>query len=183
MTLYARGDLTCIAVSVESGGCGKSHSRPVVNGSPVKVWELDCPGCEHFLSGGDQREILEFSYKRDRQGHLITNSQGHAIQDGIQKVKPHDPHWSNDINDLPKTGSEIATEIKDEERRAVEAEERSRRAEDLRTFSALINIPGADPRKLAENLGIDLSALGLDEDDLSSPTPRKPRAKSAAPKS
>ncbi len=172
MTLYARGDLTCIAVSTDSGGCGQSHCRPVVKGAPAKIWELNCPQCERYLSGADKPEVLEFSYKRDKHGHLITNSQGHAIQDGIKRVRPHDPHWSNDINDLPKTGGEIAAQIKEEERRADEEEERSKRAEDLRTFSALINIPGADPRKLAKNLGIDLTALGLDED---TPRPRRPR--------
>jgi hypothetical protein len=177
MTLYARGDLTCIAVSVQSGGCGETHSRPVIDGAPVKIWELTCAKCEHVLNGGDQPEVLEFSYKRDRQGHLITNSQGHAIQDGIKRVRPRDPHWSNDINDLPKTGTEVAAEIKEEEQRMKTQEERSKKAEDLRTFSALMNIPGADPRKLAENLGIDLSALGLDEDiPMRKPRARTPRA-------
>lgn len=173
MTLYARGDLTCISVSADSGGCGTTHSRPVIDGAPAKVWELDCPECEHILNGNHQPEILEFSYKRDKNGHLITNSQGHAIQDGIKRVRPRDPNWSNDINDLPKTSGEMAAEIKEEERRAAAAEERGKRAEDLRTFSALMNIPGADPRRLAENLGIDLSALGLDDDDIPVRQPRK----------
>jgi hypothetical protein len=171
MTLYARGDIQSVTVS---GGCGKSHRRPAKDGKPVKIFELDCPPCEHQLNGGDQPDVLQFHYKRDRQGHLITNSQGHAIQDGIKKVRPRDPNWSNDINDLPRTGSEIALQIKEDEIRAVEQEERSKRAEDLRTFSALIQIPGADPRKLAENLGIDLTALGLDDDI--PVRPRKPRA-------
>lgn len=175
MTLYARGDVQSVTVS---GGCGQSHRRPLnEDGNPERIFELNCPPCEHVLAGNDQQHVLEFAYKRDKGGHLITNSQGHAIQDGIQRRKPNDPHWTNDINDLPKTGAEIAADIKEDERRARLHEERSRRAEDLRTFSALVQIPGADPRKLAENLGLDLSALGLDDDEGRPPRPpRKPRA-------
>jgi hypothetical protein len=174
MTLYARGDVQSVTVS---GGCGQSHRRPLTeDGNPERIFELTCPPCEHILAGNDRDHVLEFAYKRDKNGHLITNSQGHAIQDGIQRRRPNDPHWTNDINDLPKTGAEIAAEQKEDERRARLHEERSRRAEDLRTFSALVQIPGADPRKLAENLGLDLSALGLDDDEETTRPPRKPRA-------
>jgi hypothetical protein len=169
MTLYARGDIQSVTVT---GGCGKSHRRPVVKGTPVKIFELDCPPCEHHINGGDQLDVLEFKFKHDKNGDLITDGRGHAIQEGINRVRPRDPNWSASPADLPMTGAERIAVMREQERREHEQEERSKRAEDLRTFSALMNIPGADPRKLAENLGIDLTALGLDED---TPRPRKPR--------
>lgn len=49
MTLYARADLLSTAVPRSHGGCGESHNRPVENGAPVKLWELNCPHCEFEL--------------------------------------------------------------------------------------------------------------------------------------
>lgn len=162
MTLYARGDIQSVAVS---GGCGKSHRRPTSkDGTSEKIFQLDCPPCEHQLNGGDQGDVLEFHYRKDKDGHIVTNSQGHAIQEGIKHVRPRDPNWAADLHDIPKTSSQHAAEERERLAHEVVQEDRAKRAEDLRTFSALMQIPGADPRKLAENLGIDLTALGLDDD-------------------
>jgi hypothetical protein len=49
MTLYARSDLSSVVVSAQNGGCGTSHSRPVKDGAPAKVWQLACPACETVL--------------------------------------------------------------------------------------------------------------------------------------
>ncbi len=49
MPIYARSDVSHVAVSSGHGGCGNSHSRPVVHGAPAKVWELQCLLCEDFL--------------------------------------------------------------------------------------------------------------------------------------
>lgn len=49
MTLYARTDLCSTAVPRSSGGCGETHTRPVENGAPAKLWALNCPGCESDL--------------------------------------------------------------------------------------------------------------------------------------
>jgi len=50
MTVWARNDVCATAISLEHGGCGKLHTRPVVQGAPVKHWALNCPGgCEDFL--------------------------------------------------------------------------------------------------------------------------------------
>ena len=50
MTVYARSDVCYVAISVEHGGCGIGHARPVVYGAPAQVWELTCHGgCEDFL--------------------------------------------------------------------------------------------------------------------------------------
>ena len=50
MTIYARSDIASVGVSPEHGGCGRTHTRPVVNGEPVAVFALDCPQCESHLS-------------------------------------------------------------------------------------------------------------------------------------
>jgi hypothetical protein len=49
MTLYARSDVMSVSVPIDSGGCNSQHSRPVVNGAPVKLFALTCPPCEGFL--------------------------------------------------------------------------------------------------------------------------------------
>jgi hypothetical protein len=49
MSIHARGDMVFVAVPPESGGCGSSHSRPVLEGAPVKSWVLTCPYCETAL--------------------------------------------------------------------------------------------------------------------------------------
>lgn len=50
MTVYARSDVSAVTISTDHGGCGKIHSRPVVEGAPAKLWGLTChAGCENFL--------------------------------------------------------------------------------------------------------------------------------------
>jgi len=50
MTVYARSDVAAVSISTEHGGCGESHSRPVIEGAPAKVWALTCHGgCEDHL--------------------------------------------------------------------------------------------------------------------------------------
>lgn len=57
MTVYVRADTASVSVSPESGGCGRSHSRPVSGGVAVHrttegknaAWPLTCPQCEPFL--------------------------------------------------------------------------------------------------------------------------------------
>ena len=50
MTVYARSDVAAVSISRDHGGCGESHSRPVVAGAPAKLWALTCPGgCENYL--------------------------------------------------------------------------------------------------------------------------------------
>lgn len=52
MTVYARSDVAAVSISPAHGGCGESHSRPVVEGAPVKLWALTChDGCEDYLRG------------------------------------------------------------------------------------------------------------------------------------
>lgn len=49
MTIYASSAISYVAVGSAHRGCGSSHSRPVVQGAPVKVWALNCPPCEDHL--------------------------------------------------------------------------------------------------------------------------------------
>jgi len=50
MTIYAASDVVYVGISRDHGGCGDSHSRPVVKGAPAKLWALTCHnGCEDFL--------------------------------------------------------------------------------------------------------------------------------------
>lgn len=49
MTLYARSDVAATNVPAENGGCGQSHSRPVIDGAPQHPWNLNCHPCENYL--------------------------------------------------------------------------------------------------------------------------------------
>lgn len=50
MTVYARSDVAAVNISANHGGCGETHSRPVVAGAPAKLWGLSCSGgCEDVL--------------------------------------------------------------------------------------------------------------------------------------
>jgi hypothetical protein len=65
MTLYARSDVMSVTVPAESGGCGKSHSRPVHGGKPDKDWPLNCLPCETFL----KKDVVASEYKKTRLGN------------------------------------------------------------------------------------------------------------------
>lgn len=49
MPVHARSDVAAVTISQAHGGCGQPHSRPVVEGAPVKLWTLTCPQCEDVL--------------------------------------------------------------------------------------------------------------------------------------
>lgn len=52
MTVYARSDVAAVNISANHGGCGETHSRPVVAGAPARLWALECSGgCEDVLRG------------------------------------------------------------------------------------------------------------------------------------
>ena len=58
---FARSDVMGVNIGVESGGCGcpGGHSRPVINGAPVKRWRLDCPACSVFLKNDPLFSVTE----------------------------------------------------------------------------------------------------------------------------
>lgn len=49
MAVYARSDVAAVTLSEAHGGCGETHSRPVVDGAPAKVFKISCNKCEDFL--------------------------------------------------------------------------------------------------------------------------------------
>jgi|SRR5277367_705710 len=50
MPLYARADVMSVSIGQAHGGCGNSHTRPVVQGAPVKIWKLACSQCQGYLA-------------------------------------------------------------------------------------------------------------------------------------
>ena len=96
--LYARSDVQCIAVPESSGGCGKSHRRPMRNGIPEKVWGLDCPPCEGFLRGDRRPKKLQY------QTHPKTGQVTHQ-----DRVADADPMWSSTPDTIPLTPDETRT--------------------------------------------------------------------------
>ena len=97
MTLYARGDVQHISIPAMNGGCGHSHSRPVRNGAPDKIFRLDCTDCEGYLKG-------------DRKGKILKTTGN--IQAGTAKqerVADCDPFWSSTPDSVPLTPDEQQT--------------------------------------------------------------------------
>jgi SAP domain len=95
VTLYARSDLMSVSVPVTSGGCGKSHNRPVVKGVPSREFRLDCPGCEAFLKGGG-RQVLT----------TIPGDKENGIAPSQKRVAAMDPCWGSSPEAVPETPDE-----------------------------------------------------------------------------
>ena len=53
MTIWARSDVAAVNVSAAHGACDRTHSPPVEQGAPAKIWALDCPLCEDHLRSSD----------------------------------------------------------------------------------------------------------------------------------
>jgi hypothetical protein len=73
VAVYARSDVMGIAVPVSDGGCGSSHSRPVVQGAPAKVWKLTCGPCETVIKRDIRASTVEWTDK-DRVKHEYNTS-------------------------------------------------------------------------------------------------------------
>lgn len=99
MSLYARSDLMSVSVPTTSGGCGDSHSRPVVKGSPAKTWELNCPQCEAYLKGSRKPQVLKTTPGDPKLG----------IPAKQERVADCDPHWSSTPESVPLTPDEQST--------------------------------------------------------------------------
>lgn len=95
MTAYARRDVTHTA---RPGGCGQSHSRPVVNGAPVKIWGLDCPPCEADIFGDHKPRILV---------HITDKKTGAVLRQ--ERVSDQDPLWSRTADTIPLSPDEERT--------------------------------------------------------------------------
>lgn len=94
--LYARSDVMHISIG---GGCGTSHSRPVLNGAPAKEWGLDCPDCEAYLKGSRKPKILK----------TTPGDPKNNIPSKQERVADCDPHWSSTPESVPLTPDEHRT--------------------------------------------------------------------------
>jgi len=108
---YARSDVVGIAISVESGGCGQNHTRPVIKGAPVKVWGLNCPPCEAYLAGDRKPRILKYR---------IDAKTGQAVRQ--ERVADADPMWSSTPDSIPLTPDEERTNMTRQERGRMQIE-------------------------------------------------------------
>jgi hypothetical protein len=95
MTLYARSDLMSVSVPVTSGGCGRTHTRPVRSGAPARDFRLDCPGCEAFLKGGG-RTVLT----------TVPGDKENGIPSSQKRVADMDPCWGASPESVPDTPDE-----------------------------------------------------------------------------
>lgn len=94
-TLYSRSDVMSVSVPATSGGCGRTHSRPVRHGAPDKIFQLDCLPCEAYLKGATKPQVLR--YDLDPQTHVVLNQ---------QRVADADPHWASSPYAVPETPDE-----------------------------------------------------------------------------
>jgi len=95
VTAYARRD---IASTFQSGGCGQGHSRPVIQGAPVKTWGLDCPPCEAVIFGdGKPRKLV----------HVIDQKTGRVLRQ--ERVADSDPLWARTADAIPMTPDDERT--------------------------------------------------------------------------
>lgn len=85
-----------VAVPAESGGCGSSHSRPVIKGAPAKTWKLECPPCESYLRGDRKPKILKHKIEG---GRVVSQ----------ERVPDADPMWSSTPETAPLTPDEERT--------------------------------------------------------------------------
>ena len=99
MTLYARSDLRFVTIPPESGGCGDSHSRPVRNGAPDKIWKLDCLPCESYLKGDRKPRILKTTPANKEAG----------IAAKQERLADCDPMWSSTPESIPLSPDEART--------------------------------------------------------------------------
>lgn len=114
MSLYPRGDVMCVVVPVESGGCGRQggHSRPVIKGAPVKVWKLDCPDhCEPYLRGDRRQKKLVYQ---------IDKNTGQTLRQ--ERVADSDPMFGSTPDTIPLTPDEERTNATRTERGRMQIE-------------------------------------------------------------
>ena len=110
--LFARSDVMSITVPVASGGCGQSHSRPVIKGAPAKIFKLDCPEhCEPYLRGDRRQKKLVYQ---------IDAKTGQTVRQ--ERVADSDPMWSSTPDTVPLTPDEERTNTTRQERGRMQIE-------------------------------------------------------------
>jgi SAP domain len=96
VSLYARSDMMSVSIPETSGGCGKTHSRPVAKGVARKVWELTCPSCESYLRGDHKPKVIK----------VVGGDKNKGIPSRMDHVPDSDPHWSSTPEAIPQTPDE-----------------------------------------------------------------------------
>lgn len=76
MPVFARADVMSVAIPVESGGCGQTHSRPVHQGAPVQVWKLVCPRCETPIRKDIESSTVSWTDKEGKKRTVNTSTWG-----------------------------------------------------------------------------------------------------------
>jgi hypothetical protein len=105
MAVYARGDTVSVGIPVEDGGCGVSHTRPVVNGAPAKIWKLTCPQCEQEI----RRDIARSTYKTMINGKWVTVNNG--LWSESQLHIPLTPDEAEVAEAMEKSGQTIMHQV------------------------------------------------------------------------
>jgi hypothetical protein len=119
MAIHARSDVAAVTISPEHGGCGEIHSRPVVNGAPVKLWSLSCGQCETHLRqtnhphwsatlSGIPETPDEQAYREDREKKGMADQQQQTA-DAIAKLAS--------LGDLPAAIARLAEMFNSEPKR------------------------------------------------------------------
>jgi hypothetical protein len=93
MALFARSDVMSVGIPPEAGGCGVSHHRPVSQGAPIRIWELNCPACERFLRETDLAHDIN---KPDKHSPRNANMPAHVVG-----------NWSDSPVRIPLTPDEL----------------------------------------------------------------------------
>jgi hypothetical protein len=96
MSLYARSDLMSVSIPNASGGCGRTHSRPVTKGVVARVWELNCPPCEAYLRGDNKGKVIK----------VTGGDKNKGIAPRMEHVADSDPHWASTPASVPQTPDE-----------------------------------------------------------------------------
>jgi len=96
LSLYARSDLMSVSIPPTSGGCGKTHARPVTKGIAAKVWKLDCAKCESYLRGDGKPKVIK----------VIPGDKENNIASRMEHVIDAHPQWANTPEGVPPTPDE-----------------------------------------------------------------------------
>jgi hypothetical protein len=96
MSLFARSDMMSVSIPETSGGCGKTHSRPVTKGVSRRVWELNCLPCEAYLRGDDKPKVIR----------VTGGDKNKGIPGRMDHVADSDPHWSSTPETVPLSPDE-----------------------------------------------------------------------------
>lgn len=133
MSLYARSDLMSVSIPTTSGGCGKTHTRPVTKGVTAKMWQLDCPSCEGYLRGDGKPKLIK----------NIPPDKERGIPGRMEHVPDSHPHWSTTPEGIPLTPDE-------QHIYKLRSEQGKQQLEMLQAYAQLSKVEGLNLKDFAE---------------------------------